>query len=233
MCVGDVNKKNMTLPNHYITDNTMVVDMRGKTALVPVNGQIPTLLIGGVPFHVVGTSRGCDNGGGDGVAVPVYTSLGAPSIYNHNGVPMYTRDGVYPRDDGIYAQNTMSTMAPSPIYETIDSECSEWSSGYSERGEVGSLVYQDIAYTQQDMSYHYPAGPGQDRRGGGGGEDPGRDQYRDRQGKTKMGHQPRAGDCSMTQPRGHGGHQRQRQIATESQVTLQTLPSDRSPVTNL
>jgi len=256
MVCGQVNRpsvqnRNKTLPNHYISDHGMVVDLMGKTALV--EGRVPHLVIGGVPFQVV--AQGTANNGyakqQEGSSqytqrdtTPMYTQDGV-LVYTHNGVPMYTREGV-----PVYTQSTISTMAPSPIYETIDSEGSEWSSGYSERGEVGSILYQDLSGGTPDM--------GQQARAECSGETPRHSQYRGNRNANSRttATQPRAqGGARAREDRGrtlspqrrHGGEERrivmgeqERRIVLGEQeappvlssVVLQGLPA-KSPITQL
>ena len=101
---------NRTLPNHYISDSSMIVDLRGRTAVV-TGGPVPTLLIGGVPLRMV------------------------PAAAVQYGQPQAP----------VYSQSTVSTAAPSPVYETIDSDLSDCSGVHSEQGEVGSAHYQDMS----------------------------------------------------------------------------------------
>ena len=90
-----------TRPNHYITDHQLVTDAQGRSVLTASN---PTLLIGGVPFHLQGAGQH------------------APGTY-------YASNGSY--SYASYQPNFQNSVYP--VYETIGSDYSEMSSVYSDR----------------------------------------------------------------------------------------------------
>ena len=110
-----------TLPNHYISDHQLIADMNGKAVLAPASvpsSAANTLIIGGVPFHILEHSKTAD--GGVRYKLP---AAGLPAA------------GAMPSRSVIY-----------PVYETIDSDYSELSSVYSDtRDTSASTVYTDMS----------------------------------------------------------------------------------------
>ena len=104
-----------TRPNHYISDHQLVMDAQGRSVLTStLPAGNPTLLIGGMPFHLQGAVT---------QDTPTYN-------YASNGSYSYAS----------YPSHHLPPHSVYPVYETIGSDYSEMSSVYSDRLSAGSGV---------------------------------------------------------------------------------------------